>query len=84
MTTPLALIPCRAARSGGGSLTTGIARNRPSRCRRNRQISRRDIASKSVRKWFIALQASTERWTANGHRSGILWFTGLSGAGTSR
>jgi len=25
----------------------------------------------------------TERWTANGHRSGILWFTGLSGAGKS-
>ncbi len=24
-----------------------------------------------------------ERWQANGHRSGILWFTGLSGAGKS-
>ncbi|MBF0334277.1 MAG: adenylyl-sulfate kinase, partial [Alphaproteobacteria bacterium] len=24
-----------------------------------------------------------ERWLANGHKSGILWFTGLSGAGKS-
>ena len=27
--------------------------------------------------------ASTERWHANGHASGILWFTGLSGSGKS-
>jgi adenylyl-sulfate kinase len=25
--------------------------------------------------------ASEERWRANGHRSGVLWFTGLSGSG---
>ncbi len=45
--------------------------------------SRRDaIRSTNVTKVEGRIELA-ERWQANGHRSGILWFTGLSGAGKS-
>ena len=45
--------------------------------------SRRDAIRSTNVKREEGQVALAERWRANGHRSGILWFTGLSGAGKS-
>ena len=45
--------------------------------------SRRDVIRSTNVKREESQVALAERWRANGHRSGILWFTGLSGAGKS-
>lgn len=45
--------------------------------------SRRDVIRSTNVKREEGQVGLAERWQANGHRSGILWFTGLSGAGKS-
>ena len=45
--------------------------------------SRRDAIRSTNVKRVEGQVGLAERWQANGHRSGILWFTGLSGAGKS-
>ena len=45
--------------------------------------SRRDVIRSTNVKREESQVALAERWRATGHRSGILWFTGLSGAGKS-
>ena len=58
--------------AGGGTVSLdGYARTR-----------RDTIRSTNVTKVEGRIELA-ERWQANGHKSGILWFTGLSGAGKS-
>ena len=45
--------------------------------------SRRDVIRSTNVRREEGQVALAERWRANGHKSGILWFTGLSGAGKS-